>query len=68
MTDETGFVDWPALEQVFKLDRKITCRRSGVKTEETGYGITSLTPEQATAEQMLAWTRAYWGIENGLHY
>jgi predicted transposase YbfD/YdcC len=68
MSDETSFVDWPALEQVFKLDRKVTCCRTGVVTEETVYGITSLFPEQVTAEQMLAWTRAYWGIENGLHY
>lgn len=68
MADETGFVDWPALEQVFKLDRKVTCCQTGVVTEETVYGITSLSPEQATAKQMLAWTRAYWGIENGLHY
>lgn len=68
MADETGFVDWPALEQVFRLDRKVTCCRTGVVTEETVYGITSRCPEQATAEQMLDWTRAYWGIENGLHF
>jgi predicted transposase YbfD/YdcC len=68
ITDETGFVDWPTLQQVFKLDRKVTCCRSGMVTEETVHGITSLSPEQATAEQLLAWTRAYWGIENGLHY
>ena len=68
MADKTGFVDWPALEQVFKLVRKVTCPRTAEVTEETVYGITSLSAEQATAEQMLTWTRAYWGIENGLHY
>ena len=68
VTDETGFVDWPALKQVFKLERKVTCCRNGVVSEETVYGITSLSPEQATAKQLLVWTRAYWGIENGLHY
>jgi len=68
MTDKTCFVDWPVLQQVFKLERKVTCCRSGLVTEETVYGITSLSPEQATAEQVLAWTRSYWGIENGLHY
>jgi predicted transposase YbfD/YdcC len=68
MTDETGFVDWPALQQVFKLERKVTYCRTGLVTEETVYGITSRSPEQATAEQVLAWTRSYWGIGNGLHY
>jgi len=37
-------------------------------TEETAYGITGLTQGKATAEQLLCWTRDYWGIENGLHY
>lgn len=68
MTDETGFLDWPALQQVFKLDRQVICSQSGLMTAETVYGITSLTPQQASAAQLLEWTRAYWGIENGLHY
>jgi len=68
MRNEADFINWPALEQVFKLERKVTCCQTGEVTEETAYGITSLSPEKATAEQMLYWTRSYWGIENGLHY
>ena len=68
MTDETGFIDWPALRQVFKVDRKVICRRTGEITEEIVYGITSLSPEHSSAEQILDHTRSYWGIENGLHY
>ena len=68
MIDETGFIDWPALRQVFKVDRKVICRRTGEITEETVYGITSLSPEHSSAEQILDFTRSYWGIENGLHY
>ena len=68
MRNEAEFIDWPAIEQVFKLERKVTCSRTGEVTEETAYGITSLSPEKATAEQLLHWTRSYWGIENGLHY
>ncbi|MGH7927958.1 MAG: ISAs1 family transposase [Candidatus Binatia bacterium] len=68
MADETGFIDWPALEQVFKLERQVICCRTGVITAETVYGITSLPAQRASAEQLLEWTRAYWGIENGLHY
>lgn len=66
--DETGFIDWPALRQVFKLDRHVICCQTGLLTEETVYGITSLDPQQATAQDLLHWTRQHWGIENGLHF
>lgn len=68
MRNEADFIDWPALEQVFKLERKVTCCQTGEVTEETAYGITSLSPDKTTAEQMLYWTRSCWGIENCLHY
>jgi predicted transposase YbfD/YdcC len=68
MPDETGFVDWPALQQVFKLDRKVISCQTGEISEETVYGITSLPPERGSADQILEWIRSYWGIENGLHY
>ena len=68
MPDETQFIEWPGLRQVFKLERKATSCRTGEITCETVYGITSLSPEQVDAQQMLKWTQSYWGIENGLHY
>ena len=68
MLNEGDFIDWPAIKQVFKLERQVTCCRTGETTKETAYGITSLTREKATAKQMLNWTRGYWGIEDGLHY
>jgi predicted transposase YbfD/YdcC len=40
----------------------------GKKTIETVYAITSLTAERASAEQLLALSRAHWRIENSLHY
>jgi len=68
MPDETKFIDWPALQQVFQVQRKVTCCRTGEVTEETVYGLTSLAPDRCSAPQLLEWTRSYWGIENGLHY
>lgn len=68
MADETQFIDWPGLRQVFKLERKVTSCRTRECNHETVYGITSLSPEQVDAQQMLKWTQSYWGIENGLHY
>ena len=40
----------------------------GKKTIETVFAITSLTAEQAGPAQLLALSRAHWGIENCLHY
>ena len=40
----------------------------GVTTQETVYGITSLSVEEADAQRLLELTRGHWGIENGLHY
>ena len=51
-----GEVDWPALQQVFRLGRKFTYLRQGqvVKVEvAVQYGLTSLTRPQATADQLL---------------
>lgn len=68
ISDETGYLDWPGAAQVFRIERRRSCLRTGERTQETAYGITSLTPERASAEQLLQFTRNHWGIENGLHY
>jgi len=68
MSDETGFIDWPGLQQVFKLERKVTFLATEKVTVETVYGITSLSPGNGSARQLLEWTQNHWGIENGLHY
>lgn len=62
------FLDWPYLEQVFKLDRRFVSLKTGEIQEQTVYGFTSLMREEITPRQLLNKTRSYWGIENGLHY
>jgi len=62
------FLDWPFLQQVFKLERFVTILKTGQTRHEIIYGITSLSAEQASPEQLLHMLRSYWGIENGLHY
>ena len=66
--DETAYLDWPGLKQVFKLERTVTRLATGAVRTEVIHGLTSLDPERASAQQLLTYTRAYWGIENGLHY
>lgn len=68
MTDEYQFLNWPGVQQVFRLERYVKQVRTGVESTEVVYGITSCAPKVGTAEQLLKWTRDYWGIENGLHY
>jgi predicted transposase YbfD/YdcC len=62
------FLDWPYLEQVFKLDRRFVSLKTGTIQQQTEYGFTSLSREEITPLRLLNKTRSYWGIENGLHY
>jgi len=62
------FLDWPHLEQVFKLERQFTYLKTGNVTTQVSYGLTSLPANEASPQQLLSHLRTYWGIENGLHY
>jgi predicted transposase YbfD/YdcC len=62
------FLDWPYLEQVFKLQRRVTFTQTGEIQEQVVYGFTSLSRDEITPQGLLRMTRSYWGIENGLHY
>jgi predicted transposase YbfD/YdcC len=62
------FLAWPFLQQVFKLERTIITSKTKKTRQETIYGVTSLSAEQASASRLLEMLRSYWHIENGLHY
>ncbi len=62
------FLDWPFLQQVFKLERWVTICKTGRTRHEIIYGITSLSAEQASPKSLMNMLRSYWKIENGLHY
>ena len=62
------YLDWPQAQQVFQLERSVSDLQNQHLRSETVYGLTSLTASEASADQLLALTRQYWGIENGLHY
>jgi predicted transposase YbfD/YdcC len=63
-----GYLQWPSLEQVFKIEREVEEISTGHKRSEVSYGVTSLRREEATAERLMEIVRRHWGIENGLHY
>jgi predicted transposase YbfD/YdcC len=62
-----GYLDWPALAQVFRLQTVIRYP-NGSKTVQISYGLTSLTAEEASPTRLLTLIRHYWGIESCLHY
>jgi predicted transposase YbfD/YdcC len=62
------YLDWPSVQQVFKLDRHFTHSTTGKVHQESQYGMTSLMANQANPEKMLELVRAEWGIENKLHF
>ena len=62
------YLDWPALGQVFKLERRFTTLATGAVHREIQYGLTSLTAAEASPVRLLEIVRSEWGIENGLHY
>jgi predicted transposase YbfD/YdcC len=63
-----GYSDWPGLYQVFKIERRFIRKRTGEVHQETVYGITSLTPQEADPYRLLSLIRGHWHIENRSHW
>jgi predicted transposase YbfD/YdcC len=58
--DQESYLDWPGVAQVFQLERTVTQKATQKMTQETVYGITSLTPAKTSAAQLLALTQQYY--------
>ena len=57
--------------QIFRVDQKVEYVRRGKVfkiTQESRYGVTSLVPEEADPQSLLALVRGYWSIEIKQHY
>jgi predicted transposase YbfD/YdcC len=67
-TAMNGYSDWPGLQRVLKMERKVTLKRTAESRQEEAYAITSLAEGRASLEQMLRLWREHWHIENKLHY
>jgi predicted transposase YbfD/YdcC len=63
-----GYSDWPGLAQVFELRRVVTCKKTKKRQAETVYGVTSLSPDEASAAEVLPLSRGHWSIENQSHW
>jgi len=65
---DVAWFTWPGRQQVFSLQRTTRCKKSGRVRQETVYGITSLSEQEADAASLLCMVRSHWQIENGLHW
>jgi predicted transposase YbfD/YdcC len=51
-----------------RVDRELCCADGEVISHDVRYFISSLDPDQVTAEELLRHVRGHWQVENGLHF
>lgn len=62
------YLTFPHVGQAFAIERTIIHRKTGTRTQELVYGITSRTKADADAQRLLEINRGHWAIENSCHY
>lgn len=62
------YLNFPHVGQAFVIQRRSIDKKTGKISEETAYGITSRTKDQADAKHILETNRGHWSIENSCHY
>ena len=62
-----GALTFRKAKQAFRIIRERTIVKTGERSVEVAYGITSLGAEHATPEQLLKWNRGHWVVENRNH-
>ena len=64
----TEHIDWPGLSQVYRYETHKENKKTGEISRHTQYCITSLSPEVASAKDLLKLQRGHWTIENKVHW
>jgi predicted transposase YbfD/YdcC len=67
-TELNDSLSFPHVGQAFKVERIRIHKKSGKQSRDVAYGITSKTPPQAAADEVLRDNREHWSIENSCHY
>ncbi|MGH7461656.1 MAG: ISAs1 family transposase [Longimicrobiales bacterium] len=62
------YLDFPHVGQAFAIERDTIEKKTGKRSHEIAYGITSRPEAQADARRVLAVNRGHWSIENCCHY
>ena len=63
-----GYSEFPYLQQVFRIERRVSTLVGTPLREEVSYGITSLPAAKASPGRLLELIRGHWAIENRVHY
>lgn len=63
-----GYSNWPYLKQVFKYECIVIEKKTGNRSENVCFGVTSLAASKANPQRLLNIVRGHWRIENELHY
>ena len=61
------YLTFPHVGQAFLVERTVTAKSTGKQTVEYAYGITSHSPNTASAERLLALNRGHWTVEATHH-
>ena len=64
----SGYLDFPHVEQAYVIERDTVIKKTGQRSRETAYGITSRPQKQAGPRRVLQVNRGHWSIENSCHY
>lgn len=62
------YLNWPGLQQVYRLERTVTTKKTGKQRHEVVFGMTSLPSTRADAARLLRLVRHHWHIENKSHW
>ena len=57
------YLAFPHVGQAFLVERTVTAKTTGKQTVETAYGITSHSPNTASAERLHVLNRGHWTVE-----
>ena len=63
-----SYLEWPGVRQVFQRRRDCLYVKRQTHSHEITYGVTSLGPDRAGAQELETLMRWHWTIENRSHY
>jgi predicted transposase YbfD/YdcC len=67
-TELNGYLNFPHVGQAFAIERQFINKKTGERSCEVAYGITSRTVDEADPGRVLNVNRGHWTIENSCHY
>ena len=67
-TELNDYLDFPYVGQAFAIEREVIHKKTGKRTQEVVYGISSRRPHEADAQRLLRINRGHWCIENSCHW